>query len=137
MRKSYQGFDPVSIGALRGAGRRDAEQPEALAWTLEGALDRLRSQLKEICRKLEGAPYPFDHADDKTTLLSYIVPEVPGQLDLGLYELTGYALDHAYEIYFRLVGRLAFIAEQLEKAAGLEPLPRVRAAEPAASDGAL
>ncbi len=28
----------------------------------------------------------------------------------------------------RLVGRLAFIAEQLEQAAGLEPLPRVRAA---------
>lgn len=117
----------AEVGAL-GPRLREAEPPEGLRWALEGALDRLRGQLAEICRKLEGAPYPFDHADAETTLESYIVPELPEQLDLGLYELGGYALDHAYEVYFRLVGRLAFIAEQLERAAGFEPLPRVRAA---------
>ncbi len=123
------------VGVL-GAQLREAEPPDGLRWALEAALDRLRGQLAEICRKLEGAPYPFDHADAETTLQSYVVPEMPEHLDLGLYDLGGYALDHAYEIYFRLVGRLAFIAEQLEQAAGLEPLPRVRAAEPPPADGA-
>ncbi len=121
----------AEVGAL-GSQLQQAEQPDGLQWTLEGALDRLCSQLAEIRRKLEGAPYPFDHADAETTLQSYIVPQMP-DLGLGfdLYELGGYAIEHAYEVYFRLVGRLAFIAEQLERAAGLEPLPRVRAAAPA------
>ncbi len=92
-----------------------------LAKALEARRTRLHEQLKELHRTLRGQAYPFDHARQAVNLAQFAIPAMPADADLG--RLAGTA-DEAqrklYEVYTRLLGRLAWLAEPAE--AGLAAL---------------
>jgi hypothetical protein len=98
--------------------------PELIA-EIRRLLAGFREQIKDLHRALRAQPYPFDHGRQETTLAQYIIPSMPADDDLeGLTTLADGALTRAAEIEARLLGRLAWIAENVEGALGMPPLGR-------------
>ncbi len=88
-------------------------------------LETLQDRLKELHRSLRSQPYPFDHARTDTTLAQFAIPSMPADADFnGLMAASELALERVHEVYDRLLGRLASIAEQVETALELPPLTR-------------
>lgn len=105
------------------------EQDPQLQTKLHELEERLMKQLTLLHRLLAGVDYPFDHADPTVTLQTYAFPAPPAGLRLfELYNLCEPLLERLYEVYFRVLGRLAYVAEKVESAVGLEPmaLPQAR-----------
>jgi Zn-dependent protease with chaperone function len=86
---------------------------------MAGCLDQLRA-LREV---LGRGDYPFDHAQADMSIGKYIVPELPTSDDLGaIYGASEKAIEMFGSLHARLVGRLCYIAEQVETALGMAPL---------------
>ncbi|MES1243285.1 MAG: M48 family metallopeptidase [Acidobacteriota bacterium] len=102
----------------------DREQPRLIQTILKRLAD-LQTRLKELHRELRAQPYPFDHGREGINLAQFSIPTMPAADDYnGLVGASGYALDRLHEIYDRLLGRLALMAEKVEDALGLPPLTR-------------
>jgi len=114
----------IQLEILAAQVKPKEENPKLLAG-LRHHLSRLQEQLKELHRGLRAGLYPFDHARADTTLAQYAIPTMPADDDFqGLMGASEMALDRLHEVYARLLGRLAWIAEQVEVALGLPPLTR-------------
>jgi len=88
-------------------------------------LARLQQQLKDLHRDLRSQPYPFEHARQGINLAQVAIPSMPAANDLGgLAGMTGHALERLLEVYSRLLGRMAWMAEKVEEAHGMPPLLR-------------
>lgn len=109
----------AQLQRLRQGGQGDGTRS---TWPVRNALQVLHAQLRELEERLRNAPYPFDHADADHTLAKDLIPELPEQDDLALHGVCERVLRCYYDLYHRVVGRLAFVAEQLERGAGIEPL---------------
>lgn len=124
-------FKPLrEVHALRAeivilVGQLEAnEQDPQLQTRLHELEERLMKQLTLLHRMLDRVDYPFDHADSAVTLQTYAFPAPPAGLRLfELYSLCEPLFERLYEVYFRVLGRLAFVAEKVESAVGLEPMP--------------
>ncbi|NQT17769.1 MAG: M48 family metalloprotease [Planctomycetes bacterium] len=85
--------------------------------SIHGRLESLHRQFREI-------PYPLDHAKGKISVSEYMLAEVPLIDDPGaIFDAARSTLDTLTPLYVRLVARLAGVAEEVEKALGLKPLP--------------
>jgi hypothetical protein len=70
--------------------------------------------------------YPFDHARGQISLVEYATTRQPHPEDLAALLTVGDELLDALPIvYGRLLGRLCAVAEQVEAAVGLPPLPEM------------
>ena len=104
------------------------EDPRLFA-ALRERLGTLQDRLKEVHRIVRPQAYPFDHAKSDTTLAQYAIPSMPAGDDFqGLMTASELALTRLHEVYDRLLGRLASIAELVETALGLPPLTSSSAA---------
>lgn len=111
----------------------DRERPRLIEVILEKLAD-LQERLKELHRELRNQPYPFDHGKQGTNLAQFAIPSMPAANDYnGLVGVSGYALDQLHEVYDRILGRLAMMAEKVEEALGMPPLSRSGKAGEAAS----
>jgi Zn-dependent protease with chaperone function len=100
------------------------EKSEALQASLRTRETKLKTLLTTFHQLLDGVAYPFDHADAGVTLQGYLFLADPSRLGLvDLYSLSEHLLERIYEVYYRVMARLAHAAEKLEEAVGLEPLP--------------
>jgi hypothetical protein len=103
---------------------KENQEDEALLHTIRSQLARVLKRLRKVQDDLEEEPYPFDHAGGPVTLRKQLLPRLPGQDDLGgIFEAAGETINGIYDVYFRCLARLAWIAERVEAAAGLQPLP--------------
>ena len=85
-------------------------------WQAHGYLQELESQM-------DATLYPFSHGSGTITVHRHIVPAVPAVDDLaGHVEVCGQALDRVQALYVAVMGRLAAVAEDVERALGLPPL---------------
>ncbi|WP_435022540.1 M48 family metalloprotease (plasmid) [Tundrisphaera sp. TA3] len=102
----------------------DQEDREAINAVLRGG-EALHGRLTELKWKLGDAiPYPFEHAREDTTLGRFALPAVPDAKDIGdLLRAGAEAQDRLFTLHRRVLGRLATIAEAVEKALGLAPIP--------------
>jgi Zn-dependent protease with chaperone function len=108
-------------------------QPERdntrLVATITERLAAFQDQLKTLHRDLRPQPYPFEHAREGINLAQVAIPSMPAANDLGgLIGMSEHALDRLLEVYGRLLGRLAWMAEKVEEALGMPPLLRTPAA---------
>jgi Zn-dependent protease with chaperone function len=78
-------------------------------------------QLKQLQRDLHTEPYPFDHAGESPgTLAQKMIPGFPDANDFnGIYVAMNHALRELADLHRRTLGRLAGIAERVERASGL------------------
>ena len=68
--------------------------------------------------------YPFEHSQTQLSLGEFAIVNVPGRDELGpLLDGAYEAVDRIFRVYARLVARLAHLAEVVENALGLPPVP--------------
>jgi Zn-dependent protease with chaperone function len=94
-------------------------EDEALnTWTMQ-VLGRLHVQTGELERRLEAVPYPFEHARGSVTVATYAFQDLPADdgLSSDTQTRTGTVLRRMLALEARARGRLAVIAERLEKIA--------------------
>lgn len=105
------------------AGQAGDSQDEVVHRTLGEGFRRLFGQQQRLREELSRVDYPFDHASGGLSLAAYAIP-MATEGDVGAsFEAAGVAINNLYAVYFRALGRLATIAEQVETAAGIEPVP--------------
>ncbi len=97
----------------------------------------LRKTAREVVQTVRGMhatldhqAYPFDHARGDISIAKYILAELPHSDDLGgYYEAAESMSSTLLRLYSRTLGGLCLIAEQVEMAIGLEPLPEAEVEE--------
>ncbi len=100
------------------------EDDEKLVRQVRVKMEDLRQILARLRRLLTEIPYPFEHTQTQITLGEFAIVKVPRKDELGpLLEGAHEAVDRLFRVYARLVGRLAHLAELVEKGLGLSPLP--------------
>lgn len=113
---------------------------EAYMEATRGAVHEVHRLLAEIRRNLGDTPYPFRHERGAMSMNRYLLERLPEKDEVG--EICGAAeqlLRQTGAVHFRLLARVAFLAEQLEAAVGVDALPEppeAPAAEPAEADAA-
>ncbi len=94
-------------------------------------VDRVRRTAEDIHRHLNHlhavlrhADDPLAHAEGERSMATVAIGAPPVAWDVsGLHETARASLDKLLELYARMMGRLALVAERVEKACGLAPLP--------------
>jgi hypothetical protein len=77
-------------------------------------------------QKFVSVMYPFEHAAGEVSLAVYLMNKLPNVDDWrDMYYTIQEVLDRFFDLYGRILSRLATIAEKVEAAAGLPPLPDV------------
>ena len=122
---AFRGELEALMRQLHHERQQQGHSSDRLQFAIRNALEQVHAQIKEIGIKLGDAPYPFEHAEADHTLAKDLIPEMPDHDTLELFPVSERVFDCYYDLYHRVAGRLAFIAEQLERAAGIEPLPVV------------
>jgi len=110
------------VVATRIASEADTEiYGTIIAPRLSEALDIVR----EGRTALTNVEYPFDHAHGRISVAEYLLEYVPGMSDPNdAFDAVSMYLENIATLYFRLLGRLAFIASKVEQIVGLPPLQR-------------
>ncbi|MCM8526234.1 MAG: M48 family metallopeptidase [Lentisphaeraceae bacterium] len=86
--------------------------------------DNLGSVLKTQKEKMKKIPFPFPHSQGDISLGDYVIEELPGDDDpVGKFLAAEEVYDKISNLYFRILGQLILIVEQVEIAAGLGPFP--------------
>jgi hypothetical protein len=109
----------VLVNSLEGK-----EDNEKLVRQVRLKMEDLRQILARLRRLLMDITYPFEHTKTQMTLGEFAIVNLPGKDELGpLLDGAYQAVDRLFRVYFRLVGRLAHLAELVENGLGLPPLP--------------
>lgn len=83
----------------------------------------LMQQVNQYRSLLQNAEYPFDHAKGSIPLSDHLAPPLFDPEEIGqTYDATAQLLDRVTELNQRILGRLAWYAEQVETVLGLPPL---------------
>lgn len=91
---------------------------------LEKLSDNLGSVLKTQKDKMKKIPFPFPHSQGDISLGDYVIEELPEEDDaVGKFLAAEEVYDKISNLYFRILGQLILIVEQVEIAAGLGEFP--------------
>lgn len=102
----------------------DDSNPHTLNATIRTFSDAVAARLEDILSYLELEPYPFDHAASGVTMSRYVLSDfrrMARPVDIASQAVA--AADRIALLHQQLLGRLAVVAEKVEKMAGLKPLP--------------
>lgn len=94
------------------------------------SMEAIHGRLVSLHRQFREIPYPLDHAKGKISIGEYMLAEIPLADDPGaIFDAARATLEALPPLYVRLVARLAEVAEEVETALGLKPLPEPAAVE--------
>lgn len=125
MREFHHDFIRMNVMLLHAARvNSDQENYHIVNRTVTSAFTRQN----QIIAKLSSADYPFDHTKGRLTLAQYALSApASGSEFHAVFAAYQELSEKLYSFYFRAMGRLAVMAEQVESALGLEPLPKPEA----------
>ena len=113
-------------------GRSDKTLPQQAI----DALAKLQGWMRRIAKTLDELPYPFEHAQGPVSVSQATgASEPPPALDWNALPHCANVVNRLSAIYDRSLGRLAAVAERIERELGLSPPPPD--AEPRATNGQL
>ena len=119
------------LGVLLGNWEGNEENGE-LAKEIHAAAETASKLIDSLHGKLASESYPFDHAKGEITMAQFVFDTTPSADDIGgVWQASEIMVDQLFIVDIRLVGRMAYIAEQVETAIGLPLLP-----DPPQSEGA-
>lgn len=88
-------------------------------------MEHLDEAISDLDGVLDQVPYPFDHAHEDITLARFMLSELPDpENPVELLVAAESIGDSLPTVQSRVLGRLCQIAEEVETALGLEPLPQ-------------
>lgn len=119
-------FEMTGLQALFVQLEDSSEPPPPFFDRVNRGIRELQQTMTEAHDCLMDTPYPFPHANPDTTVATYIVPAIPimGAIMVPEYVvLAEHFLDRLFSLYGRVMGRLVVVAEEMEAAVGLFPLP--------------
>lgn len=108
------------------------EKDEAINLRIANILEASHAAILSAQNKLANISYPFDYAGTTINMNKYLIEKLPDWQNLELmYHAILSWLEKFSLVYYRVLGRLAFIAEAVETDAGLAPLeePEKKVAE--------
>ncbi|MCO6456265.1 MAG: M48 family metalloprotease [Pirellulaceae bacterium] len=112
-----------AIGQLLERIEQQAETGRAVQ-QVQRLAEHAAGDLRQLRGALAGLPYPFQHAECSITVAEYALPQLPAPDDLpGVLQALHELLEKLLELYYRAMAHVAVIAQHVETAAGLEPLP--------------
>ncbi len=99
------------------------ENEDAFLTELRHRATDLGRQRREIVRLLGDAPYPFDHANGDISMARFVTVESPSETDSILRRAmeAEACVERLTNLYLRIMGSLAMIAEEAER--GVLPNP--------------
>jgi Zn-dependent protease with chaperone function len=93
---------------------------------VRAAHDQVDATVHSVHHHLSQAPYPFSHEAGRISIGRYTVESMPSRGDLmGTVAVANEMYHKATGLYYRILGQLALIVEQVEMTAGMGPLPDV------------
>ena len=100
-----------------------AVSQELISRTLREAQDT-RGIISDVLRILHADAYPFAHGDGNVSIAAALCQRPPdGDNPADIYFVSEEMIGRYEDIRVRVVGRLCYLAERVEKAMGLKPLP--------------
>ena len=115
------GIERVASQLQRLEGNEDNEM---LLGNLAEYSEELFDLIGKLTLALEQIPYPFEHAEGSVSCAQFVGASLPERGDvLSIARVASQTYSEVHQLYSRVMGGLAFIAEQSEAAVGLEPLP--------------
>lgn len=103
---------------------RNSPGDETLNRRISEDLDAIHGAVSRFREGVEGLVYPFDHSDGEVALAEVLVRGRPDVLDPNeLLALAQDVFQRGIDVTWRVLTRLAAIAEEAERRAGLEPAP--------------
>lgn len=110
-------------GAVFSAERRPSQ---ALIRLVQAAHDQVDANVHKVHHHLSQAPYPFSHEAGRISIGRYTVETMPTRGDImGTVAVANEMYHKATSLYYRILGQLAIIVEQVELTIGMPPLPDV------------
>ncbi|MFT5128480.1 MAG: hypothetical protein ACI8W8_002091 [Rhodothermales bacterium] len=110
-------------GSVFSAERRPST---ALISLVNAAHNQVDANVHQVHHHLSQAPYPFNHEAGRISIGRYTVETMPARGDIMATVAVANEMYHkATGLYYRILGQLAIIVEQVELTAGLPPLPDV------------
>ena len=111
---------------LQQFGREDAFQ--SYVHRTSGSL---ASKLGRLHGILRAQPYPFEHRKAHLSIAEYAIGLIPkSDNPAALYSTADQAFERLMDLLWQVFGRLALIAERVERSAGLPPMPPVEQPTP-------
>ena len=100
-------------------------QEDVLYAFIEETNEKLYDNLINIRSSLSFENYPFDHANQFITMGKYIVQhQIEEKEDLNnVFLISQDVISRFFSLYFRMLGELTFMAEEIELALGFDPMP--------------
>jgi Zn-dependent protease with chaperone function len=116
--------DFLTLAPLAGV-MQPKENRTMLVAGVRAKMGLVRGHVLKLQDRLASLPYPLEHADGAVTIAQYAIPPLSlNEDDVGnLVDVADRTIDRLYKLYFCGMARLAAMAEQVETAAGLPPLP--------------
>lgn len=116
---------------------KQQDNSQTLVGQIRSEAEQVHLQLVQLKQHLQPLDYPFDHAQGPLSAGDFVIRTVPSADDFGsLHSAADGALQQLNWLTGRLLGRLAQIAECVEAALGLPPLPAPADEQPAAEAAA-
>ncbi|MBW3542556.1 MAG: hypothetical protein KY476_20020, partial [Planctomycetes bacterium] len=113
----------ISVVTLFGCVENNRDNRD-LFEAVKSKIEAIRRRLISLRGQLKDRLYPFDHARADMTLREYALPRIPDEEEpFEILDVTGEMFSKLVQVQVRFFARLAYAAEQVEKAIGLEPLP--------------
>ena len=104
-----------------------------IAWTQQEAL-ALHGQLRALRHALGEMPYPFEHGRPGLSISQFATESLPEEQSPGVVIETAWGVLMSVNfMHSRALAELAWIAEQIESAVGLERLPTIEKHPPPAA----
>lgn len=110
---------------------QERKNDEGIAGRIDSALGDQFQALSELRFLLKEYDYPYDHADGRITMLQYAMTWTPSKNDGNeIMQAVEQLVERMQSLFFRVMGDLATIGENVEKALGLPPMETETNIEP-------
>ena len=95
-----------------------------LVTQIKSVASQITVLLRDTRTTLDAAPYPYEHGSGTVSIGTDFVPAVPGPEEFAeLFDAGQGLVAKYYSLDYRLLSELIVLAERIETAIGLEPLP--------------
>jgi hypothetical protein len=108
------------VQMLISARARTPEEAQSMYNQANMRMEPLVIELAKLLRPLEGAPYAFEHARGKRSLAAFLTDDIPEHDNaVAGFVRLGHVMARLHAFHSRALGRLAAVAEEVERAVGL------------------